>query len=367
MPEASFQPDWFSKPGDTLLALMEQRELSSETLAERLGCGRSVVRGLLAGTVPVDNDLADKLAKYVGGTAAFWKKRQSKYLAALSKAAGAVPRELGANWLKQFPHNDIAKYGWVDRPAGRDQLIAAYLAYFGVSTPNEWNDRYANFSKGTAFRTSPKFVSKVGAISAWLRQGEIEAAAVQCAAWKPNLLKQKLRELRVLTKAKTPSYFLPRIRKICAEAGIAVVFVRAPAGCSASGATRFVSSDKAMVILSFRYLTDDHFWFTFFHELGHLLLHNASMTFVDGEPGISGTMESQANDFAAKVLIPTDRQEELKDLSARREQIIRFAFSVGVSPGIVVGQLQHREIIKRSQMNFLKRRFDWQQISGTPA
>jgi HTH-type transcriptional regulator / antitoxin HigA len=364
MPDASFQPDWFSKPGDTLLTLMEQRELTFETVSERLGCKHSVVRGLLAGTVAVDDVLAIKLSEHVGGTPGFWKTRQTKYVAALSKAADAVPKDLGADWLKQFPHADIANHGWVERAGRRDQLIKSYLAFFGVNTPNEWSERYASFLKGTAFRTSPTFESKIGAISAWLRQGELEAAAVQCAPWQPKNLKQKLEELRVLTKAKTPSYFLPRLRKICSECGVAVVFVRTPAGCSASGATRFVSADKAMVILSFRHLTDDHFWFTFFHELGHLLLHKASMTFVDGEPGITSTMEVQANNFAANVLIPVDRLDELKGLPPRREQIIRFAFSVGVSAGVVVGQLQHYRVIKPNQMNFLKRRFDWQQLSA---
>ena len=45
-----------------------------------------------------------------------------------------------------------------------------------------------------------------------------------------------------------------------------------------------------MIILSFRYLSDDHFWFTFFHEIGHLLLHKEDLTFIDGEELISSKM-----------------------------------------------------------------------------
>jgi HTH-type transcriptional regulator/antitoxin HigA len=363
MPEASFQPDWFSKPGDTLLTLMEQRELSSEDLAKKLGCERSIVQGLLSGVVAVDDELAAALSKHVGGTPAFWRVRQTKYLAALNRAAEAVPKDRGSRWVKQFPHRDIAGYGWVDRNAKRDELVKAYLAYFGVNTPDEWSQRYERSMKETAFRASPTFASKLGAISAWLRRGEIEAAATPCAAWQPKLLRQQLEAIRVLSRAKSPSYFLPRVRRICAEAGVAVVFVRAPSGCRASGATRFITPDKAMIVLSFRYLSDDHFWFSFFHELGHLLLHNSSMTFVDGEPGISGALEAEANDFAADVLIPPSRRDEMMDLPSKREPIIRFAYSVGVSTGIVVGQLQHRRVIRRNQMNRLKRRFDWQQIS----
>lgn len=237
MLEPSFQPDWFSKPGDTLLTLMEQRELSSEDLARKLGCEHSVVQGLLSGVVALDDGLANALSRHVGGTPTFWRARQTKYLTALARAAEAVPKERGSNWVKQFPHRDIAKYGWLDRNAKRDELVRAYLAYFGVNTPDEWSERYERSMKETAFRTSPTFASKLGAISAWLRRGEIEAAATPCSTWHPKRLKESLNAIRVLSKAKSPAYFLPRVRKICAEAGVAVVFVRAPAGCSASGAS----------------------------------------------------------------------------------------------------------------------------------
>jgi HTH-type transcriptional regulator / antitoxin HigA len=241
MVNAPFQPDWFSKPGDTLLTLMEQRELTSESLAIKLGCDAALVRGLLTGTVAVDHDLAVALSKHVGGTPKFWQARQAKYQGDLSRAAEAVPNESGLDWVKRFPHADMAKSGWITRSRAQHELIKVYLAYFGVNNPTEWRERYADFLKLTAFRTSPTFQSKVGPLSAWLRQGEIEAAQLQCRTWNPKELRARLQEIRVLCKAKTPSYFLPRMRRICSEVGVAVVFVRAPSGCAASGATRFVS------------------------------------------------------------------------------------------------------------------------------
>lgn len=367
MVDAVFQPNWFSKPGDTLLTLMEQRELTSDTLARKLGRSEAVVRGLLLGTVAIDHNLAAALASHVGGTPKFWEARQARYQGALSRAASAVSQEKGFDWIKRFSHADMANNGWIQRTRDRSELVKAYLAYFGVNSPAEWEDRYANFLKLTAFRASPTFQSKAGPLSAWLRQGEIEALQMQCRPWNPGELRRQLPKLRVLCKAKNPAYFLQRIRRICSEAGVAVVFVRAPAGCAASGATRFIAPDKAMVILSFRYLSDDHFWFTFFHEIAHLLLHNANLTFIDGEEELSNRMETEANELAERVLIPESRRDELMDLRPRRESIIRFAYSVGVSAGIVVGQLQHYEVIRPNQMNYLKRKFDWEQIEAALA
>jgi HTH-type transcriptional regulator / antitoxin HigA len=86
MAEVTFQPDWFSKPGDTLLTLMEQQELTSEGLARKLGYITVVVRGLLSGTVAIDAKLAMALSNHVGGTPKFWHARQLKYESALSRA-----------------------------------------------------------------------------------------------------------------------------------------------------------------------------------------------------------------------------------------------------------------------------------------
>jgi len=362
MADAPFQPDWFSKPGDTLLTLMEHRELTCDALAKKLGRSEATVRGLLAGSVEIDDALAQGLADCVAGTAAFWRSRQSSYSASLARAASAIPQETSSAWLRQFPHRDILNQGWIAKPNKPDDLLQAYLAYFGVVDPIEWAERYAKSLK-VAFRTSPSFKSKSGSLSAWLRRGELEAASMLTARWSPQLLRERIQEMRVLTKAKTPAYFLPRLRKIFADAGVALVFIRAPSGCHASGATRFLTSNKAMIVLSFRYLSDDHFWFTLFHELGHLPLHGSATTFIDGKDNNLTQQEREANEFSAAALIPPARRDELFDLKPRKENVIRFAFSVGVSAGIVVGQLQHHRVIKQNQLNFLKRRFDWEQIA----
>ena len=364
MSDDSFRPDWFSKPGDTLAAIMSSRELTANVLAEKLSCDVSTVRGLLAGSLLISEDLAFRLADVVGGTTCFWHKRQSAYEEALARAAVAVPRDKGQAWLKKIPFKDIALYGWTDKPTRGLDGVKSCLAYFGVTGPDEWEERYTNFAGDVAFRTSPSSESKIGPLSAWLRQGEIQAALVQCAPWNPDLLRSAILDLRRLTKAKSLTYVVPRLRNVCAAAGVAVVCVRTPAGCRASGAARFVAAEKAIVILSFRHLSDDHVWFTLFHEMGHLILHGRSSTFVDADETSPSERETEANAFAASAIIPLDRYEEFMSLRPRTENVVRFAVSIGVSPGLIVGQMQHLGMIGRNQLNFLKRRFVWDEISA---
>jgi Zn-dependent peptidase ImmA (M78 family) len=112
-------------------------------------------------------------------------------------------------------------------------------------------------------------------------------------------------------------------------------------------------------MLSFRYLSDDHFWFTFFHEAGHLLLHSQQSIFLESDDMAITLMEQEANNFAAETLVPGDLRAEMLRLRMNPRDIIRFAVQTGISPGIVVGQLQHHKKIAYSRFNRLKRRYKW--------
>ena len=81
--------------------------------------------------------------------------------------------------------------------------------------------------------------------------------------------------------------FLPKLQALCAEAGVALVFVRAPRGCRVSGASRLVTPEKAMILVSFRFRSDDQFWFTVFHEIGHLILHQGASCKIAEASGFS--------------------------------------------------------------------------------
>jgi HTH-type transcriptional regulator / antitoxin HigA len=364
MPETAFQPNWFSKPGDTLSTIMNKREMTPDTLASCMGRDASVVHGLLSGNVAIDKPIAGLLAKCVGGSPAFWVTRQSQFEGDLDRAVAAVSTDQGRSWLRHLPIKEMTESGWIPASKEARDTLKAALTYFDVTDPEEWRERYRAFENSFSFRTSPTFESKLGALAAWLRQAEIQASRMPCATWNPAGLRARLNALRVLTKATNLAHFIPRLRELCAEVGVVLVFLKAPPGCRASGATRFLSSTKAMIVLSFRYLSDDQFWFSFFHEIGHLLLHGTEATFVDGDAADPTDREVEANAFSEGVLIPHDRRDELMALPCHARDVIRFAVSVGVSPGIVVGQMQHRRIIGPHQLNGLKRRYEWDEIRG---
>jgi HTH-type transcriptional regulator/antitoxin HigA len=60
-----------------------------------------------------------------------------------------------------------------------------------------------------------------------------------------------------------------------------VVIVKELPGCSVNGATFWLNPEKAVIQLSLRYRSDDHLWFNFFHEAGHIVLHGKRETFLE--------------------------------------------------------------------------------------
>lgn len=348
-----FLPDWASPPGATICDILEERGESIAEFARAMGNSVDRARQLLNGSLQITDEVADNLADVLGTPAKFWLSRESQFRDGLARLAK------NEEWLKELPVSDLAKFKWIRRTGNTADTIAACLEFFGVPTVADWRTHHEGKGRLAAFRTSESFDSAEGAVLAWLRKGEIDGAAMDCKDWNSERFRSALPSIRALTRHKDPSMFIPELQRQCAECGIAVVIVKAPSGCRASGATRFLSANKALLMLSFRYLSDDHFWFTFFHEAGHLLLHGTKTLFLEGGDLCSGREEQEANDFASSVLVAPEHQHAMQALPVDGRAVMRFAKQIGVSPGIVVGQLQHLGIFTQRQLNNLKTRYRW--------
>jgi Zn-dependent peptidase ImmA (M78 family)/plasmid maintenance system antidote protein VapI len=334
--------------------------MKPEQLAGQLDYEIETIRRLISGTCPIDEGIASAISRSLGGSPDFWLRRQSNYEQALDRAAAAIEEEDQSRLLERAPAPGPKPRGKMS-PRQRAKEIRKRLAFYNVNGFRAWELRYAKCVAVTKFRTSGSFHSDPGAVSLWLRQGEIEANLIATESWNPHLVRQKLQQIRMLSLIRTPERFLKKLRELLAQVGIALVIVKPPARCTASGASRFLSSDKAMILMSLRHKSDDHFWFTLIHELGHLLLHG-DQTFID-EDGMSGdNLEFEANEFAQSCIIPTDRRDQFESLSLTREAIIRFSISTGIAPGVIVGQLQKSGRIAYDRFNYLKRFYKWENI-----
>jgi Zn-dependent peptidase ImmA (M78 family) len=150
------------------------------------------------------------------------------------------------------------------------------------------------------------------------------------------------------------------MRTLCSDSGVALTFIPELPRTRLCGATLWLAPDKALISLSLRYKSDDQFWFSFFHEAGHIVLHGKKDVFIEEHGLGGGAQEDAADEYARGLLFPDSRYEEyVKQGRFYASDIVAFAKSVNLSPGIVVGRLQHDNHIKYEWHNRLKRRFEF--------
>jgi plasmid maintenance system antidote protein VapI len=337
---------------------LEQNELSFEDFAERLGRSESIVQKLLEGKHTIDVELARRLVDVFGASESFWMAREHDYRARI-KPPEKVSVNSFEDLISTLPLADMRKFGWIENVNNREDKIAESMEFFGVSTISQWQGRYENAFRGAAYRQATAHAVCEIATTAWLRQGEIETEHDEVSDWSPHKMRQELEGFRRLTWFKSPSLFLPKLKEGLARAGVKFAIVRTPKGCSASGAVRILSDGTPHMQLSFRYLSDDQFWFSLFHEIGHLLLHFDKMPILENANLEEEDCEDEANEFASQVIVPMMHHEELLGLISSKPRILNFAKKIGVAPGLIVGQLQHARIIGYNQMQHLKRRYHW--------
>lgn len=341
-----YQPREVSPPGATLRDLMDERDWKQRELAHRLGRPVQAVNEILAGKKEITEDTAIELERVLEVPAQFWLAREAHYREYLARRRSTEALREHVPWLERFPVKALQAAGVL--PAGRltaafkQELVEPLLRFFGVASPAGWQAHYDQMQPQFR-RARPSRQTDVAAITAWLRMGELQAARLQTAEYSAARLQAAIPAMRALT-LQPPDAIAPALVRLCADAGVALVFVPALPGTHVSGVARTLHG-RPLVQLSLLGKWNDGFWFSFFHELAHVLKHPARAIFLDdaaaGET-VESPEEQEANRFAADALVPRALQPRLAALPLDAGAIEAFAREAGVHPGIVVGQLQHR-------------------------
>jgi len=354
-----YQPDVVSWPGETLAEVLEERQMTQSELAERMGRPKKTINEIIQGKTGITPETALQLEHVLHIPATFWNNRQLQYQEYRAKQAERDRLKSQEHWLKKFPIKVMVKLGWLKEETDSVAQIQNLLNFFAVASVDNFT---FGWNEARAFRKSEAFESDDAALAVWLRRGEIDGAAIACQPYSAPHFKQVLQQVRFLT-ALPPEEFQPKLVELCATAGVAVVFVPELSKCRVSGAASWLTPDKALIQLSLRHKTDDHLWFTFFHEAAHIVLHQKSMRFIDMEQAEPTSMEEEANHFATDLLIPIQEWQSFLSPSPAymsKERIKQFAQKIGIAPGIIVGRLQHEKLLPYTHCNELKVTFQWQ-------
>ena len=267
----TFTPDYAVPPGATLQEVMTSLGMPQKELAVRTELTEQTLNRIFKGEQPISYTTANRLELVTGVPAGLWNNLEAQYREQLAKLEERRRFEADMEWLQTIPVKELIERGHVEPDDDKVNLIRKVLAFFGVCSVQAWQEVWA--APAVAARRSRCFESRPGDAAAWIRQGELQAQQIVCAPFDRDRFRSVLKTIRSLTREE-PVVFASQMRQLCADAGVAVALVREMKKVPWNGATKWLSPDKVMILLSLRGKGEDKFWFSFFHEAGHVLKDN---------------------------------------------------------------------------------------------
>lgn len=353
-------------PGEFLEEVLEDLGMGKDELAKRMNRPAAKLSAIFNGIKAITPDTALQLAKVTGVPAHIWTGLESEYrltLARLQEQKELVNRKNETPFITKFCYSEISKLGYIEYKSKPTEKVEGLQKFLGVTSLSNLDNlrRYQPFFKQN-INKNHKVSSE--AIISWLRIGEIEAYKINTNPFNEAKLYELLPDLRKMTTL-SPDKFQKEMEKKFSDLGVALVIVpHLPKTC-AHGATFWLNKNKAVLMITIRGRWADMFWFSLFHELGHILLHSRQQIYIESDPAsgidfVVKNLEDEANTFASNNLIPASEYEQFFEQgSFYKKDILRFSGKINIHPGIVVGRLQHDEKILPSWHNDLRERYVW--------
>ncbi len=336
-------------PGATIKEQLQDKGMSQKEFATRMELSQKHVSKLINGEVQLTPEVAVRLEMVLGIPAKFWNKLEATYREKLIKANAENEMDADKEIAREMPYKEMVKYGWVPIAKKIEEKVVNLRKFFGVVSLVLLKDM--RLSRIACRRLAETEKSNY-ALMAWAQQARIEAYDIKTSLIDLKTLEKRLSEIRSMTTL-DPEVFCEQLEKLLADCGIAIVFLPHMDGSFLHGAT-FIDGKKIVVGLTVRGKDADKFWFSLFHELGHIILGH-----VNNIDGTTEDEEKAADQFAQEILIPkVDFDAFVSQNDFSRSSIRDFADKEGIQCGIVVGRLQKEGFIKYNQYNDLKTKYE---------
>lgn len=336
-------------PGATIKEQLVDRGMSQKEFAQRMNVSEKHISKLINGEVQLTSDMALRLEMVLGLPARFWSNLEAIYREKLQLVQNENEMTEDIETARKFPYHEMAKYGWVAETKKAEEKVLSLRKHFEIVKLSMLHEP---FIPGIACRRQSTSEKADYALLAWAQRAKIEAREIITKAIDLQKLESLIPEIRSMTSDE-PSVFCPKLVGLLSECGIAIVFLPHIGGSFLHGAT-FYDKNKIVIGLTVRGKDSDKFWFSLFHEIGHVLKGHIS--------NINGTTDEDERDadiFARQTLIPdTDFQSFAEQGDFSVKGIKAFAVKEGIHAGIIVGRLQKEGFIKYSWRNELKAKYE---------
>ncbi len=337
-------------PGQLIAELLSLRGWSQRTLAAVLEKDESTVNKIMAGKGAVTTETALALEDVFDVPAERFLELQRKYELAVARIANKPdPRRASrATLFGDLPIAAMAKRGWIKTENLQDlEAVEGELrSFFGVASTNEIDILLPHAARKTKVNTEPS-----PAQLAWLYRVKAIASELMVPKYSQAALDRALPKLHALMTAPEEARHVPRM---LADCGVRFVIVECLPSAKIDGVCFWLDDHSPVIGLSLRFDRIDNFWFVLRHECEHVLLgHGRVAMILDTE--LEGSKAGQgpdvpeeerlANKAAQDFAVPSSKMDAFISRKApffSERDLTAFAKILGVHPGIVAGQLQHR-------------------------
>lgn len=353
-----------STPGDTIQETLQEIGMSQAELAERLGRTPKYVIDLLKGNAHITSEIASGLEKILGPSAEFWLNLERSYQDELMEIQILEFENECISWVSKFPLADLKKLGYLPKSKKKNDFVNPLLSFFRVANPNQYEEIYYNES--VSYKIELKFAQDPEAISVWLRLGEIDADNIELNTFNKKRLKASIDTIKDISY-RMPNSWMDDLRSSLASAGVAISYTPCIRKAPIYGAARWIKNKTIpLVQVTDRGKDANKFWFTLYHELGHILLHGKKDIYIDGNSDklVDEKKESEADTFATYNLLSNDNRRKLDNLTISQinvPNIKALSAQWRIHTSILVSQLQRIDKIEYNNraMNALKYKIEF--------
>lgn len=345
--------EYLIAPGETIKELLETNEMSQLDLSYKTGINKKTINEIIKGKAPISLSTSIKLEYVFKIPASFFINLESSYRETLERKKDFEQIKKEEKYLKNIPYNEMAKrnWDWIENTKDSFQKVINLRKFFSVASLSFDSE----LKKKIVFRKKTNNNFSVESLYCYLRYGEIQSNKLNYPKFNVNNLNNKLKELRKLTDNSFINQY-DKLKEILFDCGVALIYEPALPNTYVNGISYIVNSNKAIIMISDRGKKDDIIWFTFFHEIAHLIKHSRKEVFVDIDNKEENNVEQEADKFARNILIPDKYYNNFikQNKIFTESNIIEFSKDLNITPGILVGRLQKDNLIKWNEFNYLK-------------
>lgn len=346
--DTEFHPDFTQPPGEYLEDALESRGIRKADFATRCGRPAKTISEIISGTTAITPETALQFERVLDISASVWMALEAKHRLHLARARSKQDLRACVHWSQNFPVREMQQKGFLPFRTDPIEIVESLLNFFGVSTVKAWEDYWSDRVAAARFKQSTNISANSYSVAAWLRRGDAESYAIDCEDYDEAEFRAALGRARELTRKRWDS-FRDELVQRCAKAGVAIALVPDLHKTCLRGAAYWRAKNRAVIILSDRMKYEHSFWFAFFHEAMHILLHSKKALFLDYDDkrgGEESAEETEADEAGANALISTQQLREFLALYGTRKDnyssavVEEYAKRISIDPSLLLARLQ---------------------------